>query len=97
MSQLHTDLISTCTTGTTATAALHKGLRGIAAGTRSGTQVEQRERCTAVPALKAEQEHKRNSANRCWAWVCGVCSGVPLVITVAERDLLRCRFPGVTQ
>jgi hypothetical protein len=97
MSKLHAFPISPCTTGTTATTALYKGLRGIAAGTCSGTQVEQWERCTAVPALKVEQEHKWNSANRCWAWVCGVCSGVPLVITVAERDLLRCRFRGVTQ
>lgn len=100
MSQLHTDLISSRTNGTTATTAttaLHKDLRRRGVGTCSGTQVEQWKRCTAVPALKAEQEHKWYNANRCWAWVFGVCSAVPLVIKVVGCDVLLCRSSGVQQ
>lgn len=97
MSQLHTDLISSRTTGTTATIALHKDLRSRGVEACSGTQVEQWKRCTAVPAFKAEQEHKWNNKNRCWAWVLGACSVVPLVVKVVGRDVLLCRFSEVQQ
>ena len=55
MNQLHKEPIWLPTTGTSATAPLHKGLRGICVGTRSGTQAEQFNSFIGVPTSQVEQ------------------------------------------
>jgi hypothetical protein len=95
MNQLHTDLISSKPIGTSATAARNKGLRPVAVGTCSGTYAEHGQLVITVPDSKVEQEHNWNFAKCCWAWLCGVCSGVPVEILVSGGYLIS-RFKGAT-
>jgi hypothetical protein len=97
MNQLHIDPIWLPITGTNATAALHKGLQGIGGGTRSGTQAEQCNSFIGVPTSQVEQEHKRNSANRCWARVCGGLFRCSAFDPRSWLELPLCRFSGVVQ
>jgi hypothetical protein len=97
MNQLHKEPIWLPTTGTSATAPLHKGLRGICVGTRSGTQAEQFNSFIGVPTSQVEQERKWNSANRCWARVCGGLFRCSAFAPRSWHDLPMYRFSGVVQ
>ena len=90
MSQTHTVPISRPTSGTSATPAASKGLQPIHYGACSGTQVEHIIASAPVPTVEVEQEHERNAANPCWAWVCRSCSSVPL-LNRNQGDCLLCQ------
>ena len=90
MNLLQTVLILLTASGTSATTLWHKGLRGVGYGTCSGTQAEHPMVDIYVPDVEVEQEHERNAANPCWAWVCRSCSSVPL-LNRNQGDCLLCQ------